>query len=155
MAVESAGLLMYRIINGKIEVFLAHPGGPYFYNKGDGFWGIPKGEVKEGEELLESAIREFEEETGLKVNKKSKFIELGTVKMRSGKIVHAWGFEGDRNARKVESNLFEMEWPPKSGKTQEFPEVDRAEFFGIDEAKKKMNARQIEFVLRLIEKLEL
>jgi predicted NUDIX family NTP pyrophosphohydrolase len=136
----SAGLLMYRIKDGTIQVLLAHPGGPLFSKKDDGAWTIPKGEPDPGEELLLTAQREFEEETGVKP--RPPFIALKPIQQKGGKIVHAWAFEGDCDPRTIKSNLFTMEWPPKSGKQMQFPEIDRAEFFDLDMARIKIKARQ-------------
>lgn len=144
----SAGLLMYRIREGKLEVFLAHPGGPYFKNKDDGYWGIPKGLIDPGEDPLQAAIREFKEETG--ITPQGDFIPLGEVTQKSGKIVKAWAFEGEREETKgIKCNTFEIEWPPKSGKKASFPEVDRACFFAIEQAKIKMIEAQQTFLERL------
>ena len=115
----SAGLLMYRISNGGIEVLLAHPGGPFFQNKNEGAWSIPKGEIEPGEDLLIAAQREFEEETGLTLS--GPFIPLGSVKQKGGKEVHAWAFSGDCDPKANVSNKFSIEWPPKSGRQEEFP----------------------------------
>jgi len=145
--------LMYRIRNGALEVFLAHPGGPLFRNKDDGHWTIPKGEPPEDESLPAAAIREFEEETGIKPE--GTFLELGSIRQKGGKIVHAWAFEGDYDdSRPVRSNTFEMEWPPRSGRIQSFPEVDRARFFALSEAKKKLKESQWPLVERLTEILK-
>jgi len=136
----SAGLLMYRIKDGAIEVLLAHPGGPFFRNKDDGAWSIPKGEPDSDEDLLRTAQREFEEETGLKPT--GPFLPLNPIKQKGGKIVHAWAFEGDCDPMAIKSNTFVMEWPPKSGRQMEFPEIDRAEFFDLGPARKKIEAGQ-------------
>jgi predicted NUDIX family NTP pyrophosphohydrolase len=136
----SAGLLMYRIEDGRIEVLLAHPGGPFFRNKDEGAWSIPKGEHDGEEDLLVTARREFEEETGVKPT--GTFVPLKPIKQKGGKIVHAWAFEGDCNPADIRSNTFTMEWPPKSGRQQEFPEIDRAEFFDLATARKKIKAGQ-------------
>ena len=144
----SAGLLMYRIKNGATEFLLAHPGGPYFVNKEDGAWSIPKGEPEPGEDLLFTAQREFEEETGLKPT--GPFIPLKPIQQKGGKIVHAWTFEGDCDPTTLKSNTFTMEWPPHSGRPTEFPEVDRLEFFNLTTAKEKIKAGQE----ALIEELE-
>ena len=144
----SAGLLMFNRKNG-IKVFLVHPGGPFFMNKDDGFWGIPKGLI-EGEEIhLEAAEREFEEETG--IHPSGNFIPLGDITQKGGKVVFAWAFEvpGD-DPVKINSNTCEVEWPPKSGKTITIPEVDKGEFFTIDEARIKMNPSQHDFLDRLL-----
>jgi|ERR1043165_6417765 predicted NUDIX family NTP pyrophosphohydrolase len=144
----SAGLLMYRICNGELQVLLAHPGGPLFKKKDEGAWSIPKGEVEPGEDLLATARREFEEETS--ITPQGPFIPLSAVTQKGGKIVHAWAFEGDCEASAIVSNTFSMEWPPKSGRQMEFPEIDRAEFFDAATAKRKIKAAQA----ALIEELE-
>jgi predicted NUDIX family NTP pyrophosphohydrolase len=144
----SAGLLMQRHRQGSLEVFLAHPGGPYFTTKDDGSWTIPKGEPDPDEDLFEAAKREFEEETGIKPT--GPFIPLTPVRQKGGKVVHAWAFEGDWNGQAIVSNTFTMEWPPKSGRQMEFPEMDRAEFFDVTVAKGKIKAAQA----ALIEELE-
>jgi len=136
----SAGLLMYRIKGGVLQVLLAHPGGPYFANKDDGAWTIPKGEPVTDEDLLVTARREFEEETG--ITPTGPFVPLKPIKQKGGKIVHAWAFEGDCNPVTIKSNTFTMEWPPKSGKQQEFPEIDRAEWFDLTAARTKIKAGQ-------------
>ena len=136
----SAGLLMYRIKEGAIEVLLGHPGGPFFRNKDEEAWSIPKGEPDADENLLLTAQREFEEETGLKPN--GPFIPLSPIQQKGGKIVRAWAFEGDCDPSAVKSNTFTMEWPPKSGQQMEFPEIDRVEFFDPETAKRKIKARQ-------------
>ena len=135
----SAGLLMFRIKKG-LEVLLAHPGGPYFVNKDGGAWSIPKGEPEPDEELLVTAQREFEEETGLKPT--GPFIPLKPIQQKGGKVVHAWAFEGDCDPATLKSNTFRMEWPPHSGRQQEFPEIDRAEFFDLAMARRKIKAGQ-------------
>jgi predicted NUDIX family NTP pyrophosphohydrolase len=144
----SAGLLMYRIHDGKLQVLLAHPGGPFFMNKDEGAWTIPKGEVEPGEDLLETAKREFEEETGVTPTKP--FAALTPVKQKGGKIVHAWAFQGDCEPSAIVSNTFTMEWPPKSGRQMAFPEIDRVEFFDVVAARRKIKAGQA----GLIEELE-
>jgi predicted NUDIX family NTP pyrophosphohydrolase len=142
----SAGLLMFRKSESDTEVFLVHPGGPFWKNKDIGAWSIPKGEVLPEEDHLIAAMREFEEETGIKP--KGRFIPLGDLKQRSGKMVVAWAFEGDASPD-IRCNTFTMEWPPKSGRIQEFPEVDRAEWFPLAEARTRMHAGQAEFLDRL------
>ena len=145
---ESAGLLMYRMRNEKLEVFLAHHGGPFFRNKDEGSWSIPKGLVEEGEDPIDAAKREFEEETG--IAPKPPFIPLESIKQKDGKLVHAWAFEGDIPAHfKPTSNHFEIEWPPRSGKKQSFPEIDKAELFPLEMAEKKIIAAQADFIDRL------
>jgi predicted NUDIX family NTP pyrophosphohydrolase len=149
----SAGLLMFRRKQNNLEVLLVHPGGPYFRNKDDGSWTIPKGEAAEGEDLPTRAKIEFEEELG--ITPADYWIELGTVKQKGGKTVHAWAFAGDLAPDyKLASNTFEMEWPPRSGKTQKFPEVDQARFFPIDVARSKINEAQAVFLDRLSEALK-
>jgi predicted NUDIX family NTP pyrophosphohydrolase len=149
----SAGLLMFRKQGDELEVLLVHPGGPFFRNKDEGAWTIPKGEVTEGEDLLRRAKIEFEEELGIAPAEKD-WLELGSIKQKGGKTVHGWAFAGDLKADfKLSSNAFEMEWPPRSGKMKEFPEVDRASFFSLEEARKKINAAQRPFLDRLVESL--
>ncbi len=139
---------MFRIRDGRLEVFLAHPGGPFFRNKDAGYWSIPKGEIEEGEDLLAAARREFKEEVG--IDPRGDFLDLGTVQQKGGKVVYAWAFKGDWNeTRPVQSNTFELEWPPSSGKVQHFPEIDRAAFFTIPAARKKLKEAQHPFLERL------
>jgi predicted NUDIX family NTP pyrophosphohydrolase len=140
MAKESAGLLVYRRRASGLEVFLVHPGGPFWRNKDDGAWSIPKGELTAGEEPLAAAQREFQEETGFPIARP--FTPLHSIKQRGGKIVHAWLVEADFDASQVKSNTFIIEWPPRSGKQQEFPEVDRAEWFDLETATRKINEGQ-------------
>jgi len=144
----SAGLLMYRIKDGAIQVLLAHPGGPFFVKKDDGAWSIPKGEPDTEEDLLITAQREFEEETGVKPT--GPFIPLKPVKQKGGKIVHAWAVAGDCDPATIQSNTFTMEWPPRSGQQQAFPEIDRAEWFDLVTAKRKAKSGQV----GLIDELE-
>jgi predicted NUDIX family NTP pyrophosphohydrolase len=149
----SAGILMYRINNGTLEVFLAHPGGPFQSKKNEGHWSIPKGEPddEDFEDLMITALREFKEEIGIVPS--GDFIQLGTITQKGGKEVHAWAVEGDLPKDFVlQSNYFEMEWP--SGKIEEFPEVDRAEFFTVEDAKKKIKAAQFALIERLVEHLD-
>lgn len=144
----SAGLLMYRFQNGKLQVLLAHPGGPFYKNKDNGFWTIPKGEIAADEVALDAAIREFTEETG--ITPRGEFFPLGSVKQKSGKTVQAWAFAGDWDETEpVKSNTFELEWPPRSGNKQTFPEIDQILFFPVPEALKKINEAQREFIIRL------
>jgi predicted NUDIX family NTP pyrophosphohydrolase len=145
----SAGLLMYRIVDGQTEVLLVHPGGPYWQRKDDGAWTFPRGEIEPGEDQLSAAIREFSEETGL--NPQTPFLTLGEVKLRSSKIVRAWAFQGSADPKSIRSNLFEIEWPPKSGRRQQFPEIDRAEFFTISDAGRKIRLAEKPFLDRLAE----
>ncbi len=140
MAKKSAGLVMYRKRNGEIEALLVHPGGPIWAKKDVGVWSIPKGEIDSGKDALTTAQREFEEETGMQPQ--GEFLPLGTIKQKSGKLVRAWAFEGDCDPASIKSNTFQIEWPPHSGKKQEYPEVDRAEFFGLVEARRKINPAQ-------------
>jgi predicted NUDIX family NTP pyrophosphohydrolase len=140
MARISAGLLMYRMVDGELQMLLAHPGGPYFKNKDDGAWSIPKGEIGPGEDLLEAAKREFAEETG--VMPTGPFLALTPVTQKGGKLVHAWAFAGDCDPKANVSNTFTMEWPPKSGQQQAFPEIDRVDFFDVANAKRKIKAAQ-------------
>ena len=139
----TAGLLLYRR-RGEVEVFLVHPGGPYWAKKDLGAWSLPKGEINDGENLLHAARREFTEETGFGIE--GEFRPLDPVKQAGGKVVHAWAIEGDCDPTALQSNLFSMEWPPKSGKTQQFPEVDRAGWFTIAEARKRILAAQVGFI---------
>lgn len=147
----SAGLVMYRMRGGEIEVLLVHPGGPFWAKKDAGAWFIPKGEAKPDEDLFSAAKREFMEETGIKPE--GKFLELGSVKHKSGKTVTAWAFESDCKPGSIKSNTFSMEWPPRTGEQKEFPEVDRAAFYTIEAAREKMHAAEFEFLIRLKELL--
>jgi predicted NUDIX family NTP pyrophosphohydrolase len=151
MRKESAGLLMFRRRAGELELLLAHPGGPFWSRKDLGAWTIPKGEIGPDEEPLVAARREFREETGLDAS--GEFIPLGAVRQSGAKIVHAWAFEGDFDVSMVRSNLFEMPWPPKSGKMQSFPEIDRAEWFSVEMARKKILKGQVEIISRLLSRL--
>jgi predicted NUDIX family NTP pyrophosphohydrolase len=151
MAKKSAGILLYRIKQNQPEVLLVHPGGPFWAKKDLGSWSIPKGEYEEGEDPLDAAKREVEEETGLKV--KGPFIELAPVKQKSGKLVVAWAAEGDFDPATIKSNEFEMEWPPKSGKRKAFPEVDKAGWFIISEAVEKIVEGQIPLLKEMEQKL--
>jgi predicted NUDIX family NTP pyrophosphohydrolase len=145
---------MYRRRDpGELEVFLVHPGGPFFRNKDHGSWSIPKGLVDEGEEPRSAALRELAEETGLRPA--GELIELGSVRQKGGKIVLAWAVEHDPGpALEVRSNSFSLEWPPKSGRRQEFPEIDRGEFFALEEARHKINPAQAELLDRLCRAVE-
>ena len=151
MAKRSAGLLMFRSTGGELEVFLVHPGGPFWTGKDAGAWTVPKGEYVDGEEPLDAAKREFTEETGFTA--KGNFIALGTVRQTSGKIVNAWAFEGDCDPRKLKSNFCEIEWPPRSGRKLEIPEVDRGAWFGLSEARKRILKSQEPFLDVLGEKV--
>ena len=140
---------MYRRTGGELQVLLVHPGGPYFANKDAGAWTLPKGEPAEGEDPLAAARREFCEETGVPVPPDAAMLPLAQVKQKGGKVVQAWAFEGDCDPSKCVSNTFRLEYPPRSGKFQEFPEVDKAAFFPIAEAKTRINAAQAELLARL------
>jgi len=143
---------MYRLRNGDLQIFLAHPGGPLYQSKDDGYWTIPKGEPPENEPLLNAAMREFEEETGIKP--RGPYIDLGSIRQKGGKIVYGWAFEGgDEGPQPIRSNTFEMQWPPGSGKMQSFPEVDRARFFSLAEGKRKLKETQWPLIERLIVRL--
>ena len=135
---------MYRIQDGKLQVLLAHPGGPLFKKKDEDTWTIPNGELDPGEDMLEAAKREFEEETGIEPG--GPFVKLTPIKQKGGKIVHAWAFRGDCDPAKIVSNTFTMELPPKSGQQMEFPEIDRADFFDVDSASRKIKAAQMHLV---------
>jgi len=149
MAKRSAGILMYRRRDGELQVLLGHPGGPFWAKKDAGAWSIPKGEIDEGEDPLAAAKREFAEETGLRPD--GELIALTPIRQKGGKVVLAWAIEGDCDARAIESNVFSMEWPPKSGKMAEFPEIDRAEWFSLDEARRRINPGQLPFIEELQE----
>ncbi len=144
MARKSAGLLMYRIRAGQIEVLLVHPGGPFWTQKDEGAWSIPKGEFTDEEPPLDAARREFQEETGFPPS--GTFRPLAPIKQAGGKIVHAWAVEGDLDATAIRSNTFCIEWPPRSGQRREFPEVDRAEWFAIPAARERILAGQRGFL---------
>ena len=147
----SAGLLMYRMREGELEFLLAHPGGPFWEDRDAGAWTIPKGEIQAGEEPLAAARREFEEEVGLQPQ--GELIALTPIRQRGGKIVHAWAFAGDGDPLRMKSNFFQMEWPPRSGRFVDCPEVDRACFFRLAEAKWKINPAQIPLLEELRRKL--
>lgn len=153
MPKKSAGLLLYRLKEDRrIEILLVHPGGPFWRNKDDGAWTIPKGEFADGEDPLAAAKREFKEESG-NAPPEGQYISLTPIKQKNAKIVHAWAVEGDFDPAKLESNEFETEWPPKSGRLQKFPEVDRAEWFAPEVAKRKMLSGQAALVDELQRKL--
>jgi predicted NUDIX family NTP pyrophosphohydrolase len=149
---KSAGILPWRFNKKKLEVLLAHPGGPFWKNKDLGAWSIVKGEYNDDEEPLSAAKREWQEETGIKVS--GKFLALQPVRQKSGKEILAWAVEADIDPTQIESNTFEMEWPPKSGRKQSFPEIDKAEWFTVEEAREKMNPAQVKLVEELISLLE-
>jgi predicted NUDIX family NTP pyrophosphohydrolase len=143
----SAGLLLFRRRNHELQVLLIHPGGPLWLKKDEGAWSIPKGEIEDGEDPLAAARREFNEELGSPVS--GEFIELAPIRQASGKVVHAWAVESDFDPATLTSGTFSMEWPPRSGRQQHFPEVDRAEWFTIDEATRKINKAQIALLEQL------
>ena len=149
---KSAGILLYRFNQNTLEVLLVHPGGPYWKNKEFEVWSIPKGEFEEGESALAAAMREFNEETGGGVA--GNLIELLPVTQRSGKVVYAWAAEGDINAEGITSNMIQIEWPPRSGKRIDIPEVDKAGWFAAPEAKKRINPGQVDLVDQLVDKLQ-
>jgi predicted NUDIX family NTP pyrophosphohydrolase len=151
MAKQSAGILLYRFRDKQLQVLLVHPGGPFFRNKDDGSWSVPKGEFTDDEVPLDAAKREFFEETGQTVD--GKFITLEPITQKGGKTVYTWAVEGDINHKIIASNLFELEWPPKSGKKQTFPEIDRAEWFDIETAKVKINPAQVGLIESLTQTL--
>jgi len=148
VARKSAGLLLFRRTPSGVEVLLVHPGGPLWAKKDEGAWSIPKGEIDANEEPLAAARREFEEELGSPVS--GEFIALAPIRQASGKVVHAWAVEGDFDPATFTSAMFSMEWPPRSGRQQEFPEVDRAEWFSLDDARRKINKAQIELLDQLV-----
>src|SRR5215208_4857625 len=153
MATRSAGILLHREGIGGTEVLLVHPGGPFWARKDLGAWSIPKGEVDEGEDPRACALREFAEETGTHPPAAA-LVELGSVALKSGKLVLAFAVAGDLDPDAVRSNTFELEWPPRSGRTQSFPEIDRAGWFSLDDARARLNPAQAEFVDRLEALLE-
>jgi predicted NUDIX family NTP pyrophosphohydrolase len=148
----SAGLLLFRGSGPGLEVFLAHPGGPFWRDKDAGAWTIPKGAVNPGEELLDAALREFEEETGIRPS--PPFRPLGSIRQKAGKVVHAWAWEGDADPECVTSNTTRTQWPPGSGRWIIYPEVDRCAWFGAREARSRINAAQAELIGRLEAALE-
>jgi predicted NUDIX family NTP pyrophosphohydrolase len=147
----SAGIVLYRVISGELEIFLVHPGGPFWAKRDQGSWSIPKGEIIEGAEPLETAKREFLEETGSPID--GVFTELTPLRQPGGKLILAWGVLGDIDASSVKSNTFAMEWPPRSGKQQHFPEVDRGAWFSVPEAAEKILAGQLGFLDELRQKI--
>jgi predicted NUDIX family NTP pyrophosphohydrolase len=143
----SAGLLLFRRRDGRLEVLLAHPGGPFWAKKDAGAWTVPKGLVEDGEDLLGAARREFAEETGLRPD--GPFLPLDNIRQKAGKVVHAWACEGDADPSALTSNIIETEWPPGSGRRIEFPEVDRCAWFDPVTAREKLNPAQTAFIERL------
>ncbi|HSB17297.1 MAG TPA: NUDIX domain-containing protein [Bryobacteraceae bacterium] len=148
----SAGFLMFRGSQGAVEVLLVHPGGPFWEKKDLGSWSLPKGEYPEGEEAFDAAMREFEEETGIRPE--GPFIPLGQIRQPGGKLVTVWAFEGDCDPATIKSNLFSMEWPKGSGRMQEFPEIDRGGWFTLTVARRKILKGQVGFLDRLAEHLD-
>ncbi len=151
MPKKSAGILLYRFRNKNPQVFLVHMGGPFWAKKDEGAWTIPKGEFSPEEDPLNAAKREFEEETGFSVV--GKFIELSPIKQSGGKQIYAWAVEGDCDPAAIQSNTFTLEWPPKSGKQQEFPEIDRADWFSLQTAKQKILKGQKPLIQEFEEKI--
>ena len=147
MSVYSAGILLYRLRDNSVEVLLAHPGGPFWSGKDLGAWSIPKGQSEANEDPLQAAKREFREETGFEVD--GQFIDLGTIRQPSRKMIHIWALEQDLDADRLHSNEFTMEWPRKSGIMMQFPEIDRAEWFDIETARQKIHKGQAGFLDRL------
>ena len=150
MAKRSAGILLHRSGPEGVEVLLVHPGGPFWAKKDAGVWSIPKGEYEDGEDPFAAAVREFEEETGTALPADDA-VELGSIRQKSGKEVTAWGVAGDLDPASVRSNTFTMQWPPRSGRQAEFPEIDRAEWFGADAAREKLVPAQVELLERLLQ----
>ncbi|MCP3919787.1 MAG: NUDIX domain-containing protein [bacterium] len=150
---ESAGLLMYRVREQAVQVLLVHPGGPYFAKKDAGYWSIPKGLIEDGEDALAAAQREFVEETSLP-SRSAEYLPLGDARQKGGKRVQAWAFEGDCDPALIVSNTFELEWPPRSGRKQLFPENDRTDWFELPAALERINAAQAVFLERLVEHLQ-
>lgn len=155
MPKQSAGLLLFRRVDSHLEVLLVHPGGPFWARKDDGAWSIPKGEIAEDEERLQAAHREFEEETGCPIasDLRGASLPLTPVKQAGGKTVYGWAIESDFDVSRLKSNTFSMEWPPRSGRHQEFPEVDRAGWFSVKEARQKILKGQEPLLLELARKL--
>lgn len=150
---QSAGILLYRMTDGILEVLLVHPGGPLWAKKDVGAWSIPKGEFDETEDPFEAALREYREEVGQAIN--GKMIQLSPIKQKSGKVVYAWAAEGNIDPKSIKSNTFELEWPPRSGKKQRVPEIDKAEWFSVPTAKTKINKSQSALIDELITRLNL
>ena len=151
MSLQSAGILLFRFKNGKLEVMLTHPGGPFWTNRDAGAWSIPKGLIDKNETALDAAKREFKEETGFVVE--GEFIQLGELKQPNKKIVHAWAVEKDIDATKIVSNTFELEWPKGSGNINAYPEIDKGAWFGLAQARFKILKGQAGFIGRLVKRL--
>jgi predicted NUDIX family NTP pyrophosphohydrolase len=151
VATTSAGILLHRRTGGELEVLLVHPGGPYWARKDEGAWSTPKGEVEDGEEPVACALRELEEELGADLGlREGDLTELGSIRQKGGKTVLCWAAAGEFDPAELRSATFTMEWPPRSGAEREFPEVDRAEWFGLDAARAKINPAQVELLDRLV-----
>jgi predicted NUDIX family NTP pyrophosphohydrolase len=148
---QSAGILLYRLHKTQLEIFLVHPGGPFFAKKDLGVWSIPKGEFSDEEIPLDVAKREFNEETGQTIE--GNFMELAPIKQKGGKTVYAWAIEGEVDVSKINSNIFTIEWPPRSGKMKAFPEVDKGEWFSVKEAKEKINESQAKLIDELLQRI--
>jgi predicted NUDIX family NTP pyrophosphohydrolase len=146
---QSAGILLYKKVKGELFLLLAHPGGPFWKNKDLGTWTIPKGEFTEEETAFDAAIREFREETGISLS--GEFIELKSIKQKSGKVVYAWALEKEVDVTTIKSNVIEIEWPPKSGKKITIPEIEKTEWFTVDQATKKIIPAQQSFITQLVE----
>ncbi len=146
-SLPSAGLLLYRRVPGRLKIFLAHPGGPFWHQRDAGAWTIPKGAAEAGEDTLAAACREFEEETG--IHPAGPFLSLGSIRQKAGKVVHAWAWEGNADPARVTSNTMQTEWPRGSGRLLTFPEVDRCAWFDPRSAREKINPAQAEFIDRL------
>lgn len=153
MPVLSAGILLFKRVDESIRIFLVHPGGPFYVRKDIGSWSIPKGEFSEDQNALAAAIREFQEETGFTIE--GTFIPLTLVNQSKHKTVYAWAVEGEIDAKNIHSNTFNLEWPPKSGNIQDYPEIDRGEWFTVDEAKQKILKGQINFIDQLLDLLKI
>ena len=148
----SAGILLYRFIEKELQFFLVHPGGPFFANKDNGHWTIPKGEPNDDEDLSSCALREFREETGISIS--GEMVELNPIQQKGGKKVFAWAMKGNVDPAKIESNIFEMEWPYKSGKMKRFPEIDKASWFNLRQALEKINPAQQSFLHETVRFIE-
>ncbi|MDJ0956001.1 MAG: NUDIX domain-containing protein [Arenicellales bacterium] len=152
MSVRSAGLLLYRYAGSELQLLLVHPGGPFWAKRDAGAWSIPKGIYEQNEHPLQAAKREFKEETGYEVE--GHFIDLGEIKQPSGKIIHAWAIEQDIDTANIVSNTFRLEWPRNSGNVKEYPEIDKGEWFKIDQARRKILKGQADFIEKLIEEIQ-